>query len=98
MAKATKRNAPKRKAAKGNAPRRQAALEQIREHIARSGHHIYVVRGETMPRFAYTIGVSESMGVEFILAGAIFYMKDEIVKIINDIVPQFKEQRDRKVF
>ena len=51
-----------------------------------------------MPRFAYTIGVSESMGVELILAGAIFYMKDEVVKIINDIVPQFSEQRDRKVF
>ena len=53
---------------------RERALEVIRENIACSGHHTYVVSaGGQTPRFAYTIGVSESIGVELILAGAIFY-------------------------
>jgi hypothetical protein len=37
---------------------------------------------------------SESIGIELILAGAIFYMKDEVVKIINAIVAQLKQDRD----
>jgi hypothetical protein len=73
-------------------------LDRIRENIARSGQHVYVVSGGETPRFAYTIGVSESVAVELILAGAIFYMKDEVVRIINDIAVQLKAQRERKVF
>jgi hypothetical protein len=73
-------------------------LDRIKEDIARSGQHIYVVSGGETPRFAYTIGVSETVGVELILAGAVFYMKDEVVKIINDIASRLKAQRDREVF
>jgi hypothetical protein len=73
-----------------NDERRQAALDQIREHIARSGHHIYVVSADATPRFAYTIGVSESIGAELILAGASFYSNDEVVEIINDIAARLK--------
>ncbi len=52
---------------------RKQALDRIRENIAREGHHIYLVSGgAATPRFAYTIGVSESIGVELILAGAVF--------------------------
>jgi hypothetical protein len=75
--------------------RRQAALEQIRENIARSGHHVYVILGVGTPRYAYTIGISESIGEELILAGAAFYSNDEVVDIINDIAVQLK--RDREV-
>jgi hypothetical protein len=53
------------------------ALDRIRDNIARSGQHIYVVSGEEIPRFAYTIGITESVGVELILAGAVIYMYDE---------------------
>jgi hypothetical protein len=70
------------------------ALDRIRENIARSRHHVYVVSGGATPRFAYTIGVSESIGVELILAGAVFYMKDEVLKIINDIAAQLKRDRE----
>ena len=73
-------------------------LKRIRENIARSGQHVYVVSGGATPRFAYTIGVSESVGVELILAGAVFYMKDDVVKVINYIAAQLKSQRDREVF
>ncbi|MFZ0955593.1 MAG: DUF4262 domain-containing protein [Candidatus Sulfotelmatobacter sp.] len=76
---------------------RKLALDRIKENIARSGHYIYVVSGEATPRFAYTIGVSELIGVELILAGAVFYMKDQVITIINDISNQLKAQRDRQV-
>jgi hypothetical protein len=79
-------------------PQQKVALDCIRENIARNGHHIYVVSGGATPRFAYTIGVSESVGVELILAGAIFYMKDDVLKIINDVATQSKAQHDREVF
>src|SRR5438874_9765122 len=77
---------------------KKQALDDIRENIARSGHHIYVVSGGQTPRFAYTIGVSELIGVELILAGAILYMMDGVETIINDIAGQLRAQPDRRVF
>ena len=72
---------------------RESALEIIRENIARSGHHIYVASGDGQtPRFAYTIGATESIGFELILAGAIFYMKDDVVTIISEILAQMKAE------
>jgi hypothetical protein len=81
-----------------NEPQKKQALDRIRENIARTGQHVYVISGGETPRFAYTIGVSESVGVELILAGAIFYMKDEVVKILNEIAAQLRAQRNREVF
>jgi hypothetical protein len=43
---------------------RKEALSCIRDNITRSGHHIYLVSGGATPRFAYTTGVHESIGVE----------------------------------
>ena len=77
---------------------KKQALDDIRENIARIGHHIYVVSGGQTPRYAYTVGVSESIGVELILSGAILYMMDEVGTIINDIAGQLKAQPDRRVF
>jgi hypothetical protein len=76
---------------------RKRTLDDIRENIARSGQHIYMVLGGTTPRFAYTIGVSESVSVELILAGAIFYMRDDVEKIILNTVAHLKASRDRKL-
>lgn len=78
--------------------KRKAALEQIREHIARKGHHIYVVVGSVIPRYAHTIGVSESIGAELILAGASFYGNDDVAEIINNIAAQLKAESDRQRF
>ena len=64
---------------------RRKALEDIRENIARYGLHVYMVIDDITPRFAYTIGLNDSVGVELILAGAVFYMKDEILQIIQAI-------------
>jgi hypothetical protein len=81
-----------------NEAQRKLALADIRENIARSGLHIYLVSGGATPRFAYTIGLSESIGAELILAGAIFYMKDDVRKIVNGIAAQLKADRGREVF
>jgi hypothetical protein len=78
-------------------PKKQA-LDHIRDNIARSGHHVYVVSGGPTPRFAYTIGLSESLGVELILAGAIFYFSEQVIQIVNNIAAQLKTHRDREVF
>jgi hypothetical protein len=77
---------------------RGQALDRVSENIVRSGHHIYVVSGAPKPRFAYSIGVTESIGAELILAGGIFYMKDEVIEIINNIAAQLKGQRGRHIF
>jgi Domain of unknown function (DUF4262) len=76
---------------------KKQALDHIRENISRNGHHIYVVSGGATPRFAYTIGVRESLGVELILAGAIFFYLKDVTQIINDIASQLKARRDMEV-
>lgn len=76
---------------------RRRALDELRENISRSGQHIYYVFGETSPRFAYTIGVSESVGVELILAGAVFYKRDDVAKIISDTAAHLRVSHDREL-
>jgi hypothetical protein len=75
-----------------DSPKQKAALEQIQKNIDQYGHHTYVVSGETEPRFAYTIGLSRRFGTELILAGAIFYMLDDVRRIINDIAAKLESQ------
>ena len=77
---------------------RTQAIDRIRENIVRSGHHIYVVSGGSIPRFAYSIGDRESIGAELILAGAVFFMKDEVIEVMNRVAGQLKGQRDLDVF
>jgi hypothetical protein len=80
--------------------RRQLALEQIRQNIARHGHHLYVVLGANGPRFAYTIGIRQSLGFELILAGAYFYTTDDVLRIVNEIAANLTPQRagERSLF
>lgn len=70
--------------------RRETALKKIQQHISLHGHHIYVVAGPPDPRFAYTIGLSRSLGFELILAGASFYMLNDVSVIINDLASRLK--------
>ena len=46
--------------------KRQQALNNIADNIAKFGHHTYVVMAGNDPRFAYTIGISASLGFELI--------------------------------
>lgn len=65
---------------------RARALELIKRNIEKSGFHIYLVEGGSpTPRFAYTIGLRESLGAELVLAGALYYDKDEVLEIIRSV-------------
>ncbi|KAB2896748.1 MAG: DUF4262 domain-containing protein [Kofleriaceae bacterium] len=65
---------------------RQEALQRIRLNIARHGHHVYLVSGGgPIPRFAYTIGLSETVGAELVFAGGAAFVNEELVHIVNRI-------------
>ncbi len=69
---------------------RNTMLEEIRSNIANDGHHIYLIMGGVSPRFGYTIGVSEVVGFELILAGAAFYSVDNVSQIINAVTVRLR--------
>jgi Domain of unknown function (DUF4262) len=73
-----------------NDDKRKAALDEIRLNIAQHGFHIYVVTGGGDPLYGYTIGLSQSLGVELVFAGAYFYGLDDVPKIIGSIVADLK--------
>lgn len=61
-------------------------LDLIKSNIEKYGHHIYLVSGGVIPRYAYSIGTAkETGGHELILAGAMYYSAKEIGLIINEI-------------
>lgn len=66
--------------------KRLSALNDIRENIAKHGFHTYVVTGGGYPHFGYTIGLTESLGAELILAGTYFYRLDDVSKVIKSII------------
>lgn len=70
---------------------RSAALELIRTNIAKFGHHKYVVFGGAVPRFVYSIGLSESVGSELIVAGCSFYSVDEVRRIMDATLAHLTE-------
>jgi hypothetical protein len=70
---------------KHNASDRAVVLERIKRNIQDRGYHLYIVSGEEIPRYAYTIGFLESFGAELILAGAIYYMMNEIERIVPSV-------------
>ncbi len=53
--------------------KRESALNEDWRNIAEYGFHTYVVTGSGKPHYGYTIGLTESLGRELILAGAYFY-------------------------
>ncbi|HMA92741.1 MAG TPA: DUF4262 domain-containing protein [Polyangiaceae bacterium] len=58
-------------------------LETIRRNIHEFGCHVYIVTGITVPRFAYTVGLRESLGIELVMAGGIYYNADEVREILE---------------
>ena len=58
---------------------------QIQTNIAKFGHHIYLVTGGALPRFAYTIGNKPKLGAELVFAGGALYSGDEVHRILSGI-------------
>lgn len=68
-----------------------AASSLIADNIKKHGHHVYVVMGESqLPRFSYTIGLSVELGFELVLAGAYFFVAEEVIRIVNSIAEVVK--------
>jgi hypothetical protein len=75
-------------------PSRESALERIRTNIERYGYHVYTVTGGgQLPRYVYTIGLSERIGSELIFAGAIFFMGKEATRIIDTIAKEWDSNK-----
>lgn len=64
---------------------KQIDRDLLAQKIASVGHHVYVVQGAPAPRFAYTVGLMERLGLELVLAGAIIYDISEVGRIVNEI-------------
>jgi hypothetical protein len=78
---------------------RKSALKLIRKNIDQYGHHIYIVQGKSaLPRFAYSIGLTERIGVELILAGASMYYADDVTGLINAIAQSLQGQSNLSAF
>lgn len=60
-------------------------LALIQSNITEYGQHNYTVMGGCSPRFAYTIGNSQSLGFELVFAGGLFYSVKEVNRILNQI-------------
>lgn len=69
---------------------RKSMLELIRDNIVKYGHHIYLIPGGMLPRYAYTIGLREAIGAELILAGASFYSAEDVKRIINEVAAKLR--------
>ncbi|MBO9202785.1 MULTISPECIES: DUF4262 domain-containing protein [Niastella] len=79
--------------------KKQDFKEIIQSNINQYGYHITVVRSGSQPRYAYTIGLRELLNFELVFAGAIYYMYEEVIHIVNNVVIALKrnENLDGKI-
>ena len=57
------------------------AIRRIQKNIDESGYHLYFVAGGPVPRFVYTIGLSEKIGFELVLAGSSYFDDEDASQI-----------------
>lgn len=69
---------------------REQFLALIESNIDKHGYHVTIVNSPVEPRYAYTIGLSEVLGFEFIFAGGIYYKKDDLFRIFDEIIKETK--------
>ena len=69
-------------------------LSRIHSNISEHGHHVTVVTGDALPRFAYTIGGINTVGAEFIFAGGEYYSQVQISEIIGEIISLAEKESD----
>jgi len=69
---------------------KKSFLALINSNILRYGYHITIVNSNTIPRYAYSIGLQEMLGFELIFAGGIMFLKDDVTLIFDRFVEAFK--------
>jgi hypothetical protein len=63
----------------------------INTHISNYGYHLTTVMGNSpLPRFSYTIGLTNILGYELVFAGGIIYLKDDLMNIVDFIIKTLK--------
>lgn len=61
-------------------------LKRISANIASAGYHVTVVTGGALPRYAYTIGCTATVGAEFVFAGGELYSQAQVGEILDAVV------------
>jgi|TARA_B100001971_G_C18133734_1_gene506334 hypothetical protein len=64
------------------------ALNTIRNAIKSHGHFVHTISGGSSPRFLYTIGLHEKLGVELLFAGGA-YFSAQLAKEIVDCAAKY---------
>jgi hypothetical protein len=72
-------------------PTKAEAFESIRKNIDAYGYHIYLIAGGALPRFIYTVGLSDALGAELVLAGGAFYERDEAKHIVGELTRRLQQ-------
>jgi len=63
--------------------KKSLALVTIAENIKKYGYHIYVITGNSTPRYVYTIGLLNILGCELIIPGCSNFELNDIKNIID---------------
>lgn len=78
-----------------NSNKKQQFKELVQSNIKQYGFHITIVGSEVLPRYAYTIGLTELLGFELAFAGGVLYLKEEVLIILNEIAEGLKKGNDK---
>ena len=70
---------------------REQFLNEIQSNIKRYGYHVTIVNGKLEPRYAYSIGLKNIIGKELIFAGGVFFNKEGVFKIFQDVVIEIQK-------
>ncbi|MEO1253297.1 MAG: DUF4262 domain-containing protein [Bacteroidota bacterium] len=73
---------------------KKTGLELIESNVETYGYHVYLVSSKTEPRYAYTIGLNDKLGIELIFAGGIFYLKEDLYRIFDSIIRELKRDQN----
>jgi hypothetical protein len=72
---------------------KQERFRHISADIERVGYHVKVVQQERIPRFAYTIGLSHSVGAELVFPGASIFLLDDLLSIMGTGAEQVRKRK-----
>lgn len=78
---------------------RERWLARIHANIEAHGYHVTVVSDdEQVPRYAYTIGLSRTVGFELVLAGAIALLLEDVLRVITSAHDTVRSDGDAERF
>ncbi len=73
--------------------KRAELLAKVASSIKRLGYHIYVISGGDIPRYAYTIGLYERLGLELVFAGGYYFSVNQVQSIIRTAAAELSKEK-----